>query len=201
MSPYEILGTGALASDDEIKQAYRKKAFEITGGMSGEMSPENQSKMAELNNAYDTILSSRRSNSSYTGSTTASYGQYSTASDYASLYIELRKKFHEGSYDEVDMLLDTVPDHDRSGEWYYMKSQVQYKKGWFTDAKDNIATACAIDPTNSEYRNFYNRLNGDMAGGYRTNGKKDMDCCDICAAISCIDCLCEASGHDCIRCC
>lgn len=196
LSPYEILGVPANASDNEIKAAYRQKARDISVG-TDQSSPFAEQRLDELNRAYDTILAMRRNSSSYT----SDQNPFNEYKDYVQTYIDLRKKFRDGNYDDVDVILDTIPECDRSGEWYYLKAQVQYKKGWLTDAAENASKACSIDPTNSEYRDLYNRMQRNQAGGYRTQGKNKSSCCELCAAVSCIDCLCEAFGHDFIKCC
>ncbi|HHU84289.1 MAG TPA: J domain-containing protein [Clostridiales bacterium] len=197
MDPYEILGITPSSTDEEIKIAYRKRAFEVTGGHMGEeLPPDIAAKVDELNAAYDNIIDSRRGNNAYSYSSTGSYGNYSQ------FYIDLRQKLRAGNYDEVEGMLQSIPENERSGEWYYIYAQVTYKKGRFTESAEYAKRACDIDSTNPEYSDFYRKIQADAAGGYRqTQISSSDECCKLCAFLSCLDCCCESTGNDCIPCC
>ena len=74
-----------------------------------------QEKMKEINEAYDAIISERRSASS--GKAGASYGNYSYSggSDFA----DVRNLIMSGRLDEAQTLLDGVPVDKRTAEWYF----------------------------------------------------------------------------------
>ena len=67
---------------------------------------------------------------------------------------------------------------------------IAYRKGWMDDARQNFYTACSMDPSNMEYRQAMNNMN--MQGGrgmYRGNSN---DMWNLCAALACMDCMCDA---------
>lgn len=92
---------------------------------------------------------------------------------------------------------------DRDAEWYYLYGNVMLAKGWFESAYNNIQKACNMDPNNFEYRQALNQLNSRSRGysqTYRTSSG-NMDTCDCCMNLWCLDSLCECFGGDLIGCC
>lgn len=91
----------------------------------------------------------------------------------------------------------------RDAEWYYLYGNVMMAKGWFESAYNNIQRACAMDPNNFEYRQALNQLQSRGRGyskAYRTS-TGNMDTCDCCMNLWCLDSLCECFGGDLIGCC
>ena len=63
--PYQVLGISPSASDEEVKEAYRKLSQQYHPDMqSGNSVMEDiaNEKMADINAAYDEIMNQRRSN-------------------------------------------------------------------------------------------------------------------------------------------
>ena len=67
--PYSVLGVSRNATDDEIKDAYRELArkYHPDNYAGNPLSDLAQEKMKEINEAYDAIISERRSEG-YNGS-------------------------------------------------------------------------------------------------------------------------------------
>ena len=75
-----------------------------------------------------------------------------------------------------------------------------YYKGWLNEAYQYFSTACRLAPGNREYeaalRNLQAGQNGQMPGNpygsYGAPGGQAMtcSCCDICAAMYCMDACC-----------
>ena len=82
---------------------------------------------------------------------------------------------------------------------------VLLRKGWYDGARQHFATACSMDPANSEYASAYNTVNRSASGygqtfyGNQTTGGPDV--CNCCSSLICADCCCECMGGDCIPCC
>ena len=200
--PYEILGIKPTATDDEVKAAYRAQArkYHPDNYADNPLSELAQEKMQEINEAYDTIVRTRKggggqSHSGYTGSA----GGYSGSTRYG----DIRLMIQQNRIHDAEVLLDGVPGHARDAEWFFLKGSVLYKKGWLEDAFTHFQTASRMDPGNLEYRQAVNRVTMNrQTGGYRTvdNGQGCTGC-DVCNSLICADCCCECMGGDLIRCC
>lgn len=212
--PFEILGVSQNATDEEIKQAYREKARKYQEGnyAGGPLSDVAERKMRELDDAYDEIITRRRSGG-YSSSTSYSAGSaystsnstYSQSSYTPPTYAEIREKVRKNDLDSAQMMLDNIPEASRIAEWYYLQGMIQQKKGWANAAYENYERAYRMDSTNPEYARAYQVMNNQRSGGYRTaNGRHaDSECsfCNMCQGLICADCCCECMGGDLIPCC
>lgn len=208
-NPFGVLGVSPNATDDQIREAYRYQARQCQENIEkGIRVMENQSRMRELDTAYDEIIMTRSGNGSY--SSAGNSGSYGYNSNPTSDYTDIRQKIRAGRLDDAQMLLDGVPEYNRNAEWYFLKGSVQQRKGWLEEASGNYAAACRMDPNNAEYRAAYNNMQSSRSGGYRTtrtqptqSRKSGGGCsaCDICTGLMCADCCCECMGGDLISCC
>ncbi len=194
-NPYEILGVHNNASDEEIRQAYREKAREITqDGENGDSSAE--ARLTAINDAYDTIILSRGSSGSYHQSR-ASDGVFSE-------YTDIRQKIQAGRIEDALLLLDGIPQERRGAEWHFLKGTICHRRGWLEQAMEHFQHAAAMEPQNAEYRAAYDAMQQNSAGGFRTSrrtGNRGCSGCEICEGLICADCCCECMGGDLIPCC
>ena len=200
-NPYEILGISQNATDDEIKNAYREKARKLQEQDYGPLSDIADRKMQELDDAYDAIITQRRSGG-YSAQNT--YTSYSDSSYSSPTYAEIRNLIRKNQLDEAQIMLDNISKDSRIAEWFYLQGMIQQKKGWTNAAYDNFTKAYSMDSSNPEYSKAFQGMNNQRSGGYRTSsGKKDDDCgfCNICQGLICADCCCECLGGDCVPCC
>ncbi len=202
--PYEVLGISPSATDEEVRTAYRALArkYHPDNYVDNPLSDLAQEKMQEINDAYDTIVRTRKAGGTAGQSyRTAQTGGYRAA---GSSFADVRRLLAQDRLMDAEVLLDGVPAHARDAEWYFLKGTVLYKKGWLEDAYANFQTACRMDPGNAEYRAALSRMSSDRStGGYRTAGGSSGGCsaCDVCTTLYCADCCCECMGGDLIRCC
>lgn len=207
-NPYEILGVPSSASDAEIKQAYREKARQYSDGHDSAQTESAAKKMQELDDAYDTIIMTRRS----TGSNYQQSQQYSQrqstgpyrqqTQNRQSEFHDIRQTIKRGRIEDAQVLLDGIPQSGRTAEWYFLKGTIHQRRGWLEEALQCYRTAAHMEPENVEYQSALRALENSRNGGYRTNSRgnsegKGCSACDICAGLMCADCLCDCFGGNC----
>lgn len=198
--PYKILGVDKSATDEEVKDAYRKLARKYHPDNYGDnpLSDLAEEKMQEINEAYDAIVSMRK------GRGKANNGGNNTQNG-PSAFPEVRRLISQNLLEQALELLDGVPPHERNAEWYFLNGTVQYRRGWFDQAYTSFATASRMDPSNMEYRNALNNAQRQSTrqynNPYRPISTGSCSGCDVCQSLICADCCCECMGGDLIRCC
>ncbi len=197
--PYEVLGVPRGASKEQVKAAYRElaKKYHPDNYVGSPLAEVANEKMQEINEAYDAIVS---------GNTGSFHRNTGSASGYNhNNYQQVRELMNLGKLDMAEQVLENMSPDTRDAQWYYLKGQINYQRGWTDQAFTYFASAHNMDPTNAEYRHAYENLNRQRAGGFRTNGRhnqgSDCDTCSICQGLLCADCCCECMGGDCIPCC
>ena len=200
--PYQVLGVSRNADENEIKTAYRElaKKYHPDKYADSPLKELAEEKMREVNAAYDEIMKIRRDSSKSSGSGYSSYSSnYQNSAN--SRFADIRRLIYQKRISEADELLDGVPENQRDAEWFFLKGNTLYSKGWLDQAADYFSRAVQMDPSNFEYRAAYNRIYQSRNFGYRTTSSNDCNGCDICSSLLCADCCCECMGGDLIRCC
>ncbi len=193
--PYKVLGVSPNATDDEIKKAYRAlvKQYHPDNYADNPLADLAAEKMKEINEAYAEIQKLRAGGTGNSGSSGGSYSE-STSSG-SGEYARVRQLINNGRTAEAETLLNRTPVGERGAEWHFLKGVVLYRNGWVQDARNEIETACQMDPYNNEFRSFQQRMNSGAAQSpYNTVGIQDntgCDICDICSAMMCVNCLCN----------
>lgn len=210
--PYSVLGVSENATEEQIKDAYRSLArkYQEDSLQDGPLADIARQKMEELDRAYDAVVAQRRgqTNSAYNAGqnyggasyqtySNSSYSGYSNNSAYGgSQFGDVRAQINAGRIDDAETILDGTPRERRTAEWYFLKGQIQQRRGWFDEAYKNYSTACQLDPGNGEYTAAFNALNNNARGGYRQTHGGSCTACDICSSLLCADCCCECMGGD-----
>lgn len=192
--PYEVLGVPRSASKDQVKAAYRElaKKYHPDNYVGSPLADVANEKMQEINEAYDAIISGASNSSSSRG---YGFNSYSQVKDYMRL----------GKLDAAEQILENMSPSTRDAQWYYLKGQINYQRGWTDQAFTYFSTAYNMEPNNAEYRHAYENLSNQRSGGFRTSGVHntggDCDGCSLCQGLLCADCCCECFGGDLIPCC
>ncbi len=196
--PYSVLGVSRDAPEEEIKNAYRELArkYHPDNYEENPLKDLAAEKMREINEAYDQIISARK-----TGGQNTNYSASGTGSD----FVEIEQLIQQGQFEQAQLMLDQVPIQQRNARWYFLSGNVQYNRGWYDEAYSNYATAYRMEPNNMQYQNALEGMNRKFnGGGYRTRnygGGAGCSTCDICQGLICADCCCECLGGDLISCC
>ena len=195
--PYKVLGVSHDASDEEIKQAYRRLAKKYHP----DLNPGDevaQKKMQQVNAAYEQIKNPEKAQRSggYGGSYGGGYSRYDpfggfggfggwqqtyTNTNSGDTYQQAAYNYIRfGRYQEALNALGNSAD--RNARWYYLSALANDGLGNQVTALEHIRRAVSMEPDNQEYLNVLNQIeNGGRAyrqqagnfGGFSMN----MDPC------------------------
>ena len=193
--PYSVLGVSQSASDDEVKKAYRELArkYHPDNYQNNPLADLAEEKMKEINEAYDMITKQRSGGYHQTSSAGYSYQggyqqQYSSASTNPA-YAKIRSLINAGDLQTAERLLMEIAQ--KNGEWYFLSGSIAYRKGWLDEAMQNYSRAVQMEPNNLEYRQALAMCqrggNAYRPYGYTTG---NIDACDCCTAMLCMNMCC-----------
>ena len=215
--PYQILGVPENASDEEIKKAYRELArkYHPDNYHDNPLEDLAQEKMKEINAAYEQITKERASGkrsgggsayggSSYGGSSYGGYGGYGggyqgygSSQSYngqASVLQQARIAINTGNISRAEALLNNYSNHN--AEWNFLKGAVCYRRGWMDEALRYYRTAVQMDPTNAEYRQALDYMEGTEDTAYHPGGSFGTLCSgNPCLSLCCLYTLCSSGGY------
>ena len=197
--PYKVLGISPGASDDEVKEAYRRLArkYHPDNYVNNPLSDLATEKMKEINEAYDEIQRQRKGGGS-TGGYRQSYssgGYQQSYSSGSSQFADIRRLINLNRLGDAEELLDGIAAGQRNVEWNHLKGIVNYRKGWLDNAVTYLSNACNMEPGNMEYRSTLNRLL-QQQNGY-TGQSAGSSVCEVCASLYCANLCCNCMGGGC----
>ncbi len=167
--PYQILGVSPNATDEEIKDAYRKLAKKYHPDLNQDKAYAEQM-MKEINSAYDTIqkLRERNTNQDYNQNNNYGYHNYnnSNSSNESQFYYQIEQMIRMRNFYAAKSLLNNSPNHD--SRWYYYNALASYGLGDIITAKEHIKIACNLDPYNPDYQRVADLINIQGQNGYTT---------------------------------
>lgn len=171
--PYKVLGVDRDASDDEIKQAYRRLAKKYHP----DLNPGDQEaarKMQEVNAAYEQIKNPEKYQQQQQQSHSygyGGYGSYDPFGGYQRTYQQQDSDQYQqaayqyirfGRYREALNVLQSAKD--RNARWYYLSALANDGLGNQVTALEHIRRAVSMDPSNAEYLHTLEQIeNGGAA--------------------------------------
>lgn len=197
---YKFLGVSQDATDEEIEQAYSelRAKFSKDRFAEGEAGNNAAKNLTKLEEAYSEIMDARKGNRN----------DFEEKNSSNATIDQVAEAIKNGYIDKAQSLLDTISV--RTAEWHYLQSVVFYKKNWINDSKKQLEIAINMDPSNTKYKEAYNKLLSKMnytnnnfnnqfysgnsnyqGGGYTDRQMGGDGCLDCCTAYCCSELLCS----------
>jgi molecular chaperone DnaJ len=206
-NPYEVLEIKEGASPEEVKQAYRElvKKYHPDKYTDNPLQDLAEEKMREINEAYEYLIKNQSNNggSGYRESQGYSGGSYNSGNSETQGFTRIRDYINQNNLRAAEDELNRT--NTKNAEWYYLRGIISLRKGWFSQAYEDLGRAVNMDPSNYEYREAYNRVMNSNRGYqndvYRRRGSSNDDLCNTLSCLCCTDQCCECMGGDLISCC
>ncbi len=151
--PYKVLGLQPGASDEEVKRAYRQLAKKYHPDMNpGDAHAAKM--MNDINAAYDQIKNPPKQTTTQNAyDPFAGWYQQEQQSSYQSTEYQAAWRYIQtGSYQEALYVLNTIPAHLRTADWYYFSAIANTNLGNRVLGYEQINQACRMEPDNVQYQ-------------------------------------------------
>ncbi|MCR5272818.1 MAG: J domain-containing protein [Lachnospiraceae bacterium] len=212
-NPYQVLGVSPGASDEEIKKAYRSlsRRYHPDANINNPNKAAAEEKFKQVQEAYDQIMKEKQSGGSYgysgMGGSQGGYhnggsygygygynGTYGNQSGYSPQMQAAANYIRNGAFAEGLNVLNNMPESERGARWYYFSAIANAGIGNNITATEHAKRAVEIEPSNMEYRQYYQHL---QYGGswYQTTGemyeRPFSGMGSWCLSVMCLNLLCN----------
>ena len=169
MDPYQILGVSPSASDDEVKQAYRtlSKKYHPDANINSEHQAEYTEKFKQVQNAYKTIMDSRKKG--FTQQNFGGQGQSQSTYQYngneQAAFNDAAAYINAGRFQDALNVLEQI--RTRNSIWFYYSALAMNGIGNNVTALEYAQTAAQMEPGNIQYIFLVQQLQAG-SGQYRS---------------------------------
>lgn len=190
--PYQVLGVGRTATDDEIKKAYRElsRKYHPDSYVNNPLANLAEEKFKEVQEAYDTIMNERQNGGGYSNAGSYTNQTYSGTGELN----EVANMINSRRFQDAVSILASI--NNRTAQWYYLSAIANLGLGNNMIAVEHARTASSMEPGNMQYRNLVNQLSfgnqryNTTGAGYGRSGMDAGDlCCNLCIADQCCECM------------
>lgn len=217
--PYNVLGIGRDASDDEIKKAYRAKSrkYHPDANIDNPLKDEAEVKFKEVQQAYQQIMDEREKGYNAGGEEFEGFGgfggfgnfggyqgqQRSQTETESDMHLRAAASYIQGArYKEALHVLEGIKDH--GALWHFYSASANSGMGSNVTALEHARTAVEMEPDNMQYQMMLQRLEGggqwyqqrQSVYGFPIMGGNSM-CVRFCAATLVCNLCCGGSGMYC----
>ena len=209
--PYSVLGLTPDASDEEVKRAYRALAKKYHPDMNpGDAHAAEM--MNKINAAYDQIKNPQpRTNTQqrqyqddpFAGWYRQGYQQSWAQTDPMEA---ARRYIFVQEYERALRELQTVPEAQRTAQWYYFAAVANTNLGNRVLGYEQINRACAMEPDNAEFQHIKAQFESGGAAyteaqsGMHFSGDMSRACCGACLACNAVQLFCGGGWPICLFC-
>ena len=169
MDPYQILGVSPSESDDEVKQAYRtlSKKYRPDANINSEHQAEYTEKFKQVQNAYKTIMDSRKKG--FTQQNFGGQGQSQSTYQYngneQAAFNDAAAYINAGRFQDALNVLEQI--RTRYSIWFYYSALAMNGIGNNVTALEYAQTAAQMEPGNIQYIFLVQQLQAG-SGQYRS---------------------------------
>ena len=156
MDPYKVLEVSYDASEQEIKQAYRRlsKKYHPDANVNNPNKDLYTEKFKQVQNAYEQIMNHKKGN---TNGYNQSYNQQSYYQNTGSA--ELNDVYMAIQRQDWQMALSLLERcYTRTDQWFYFSSIIHFNLGNTVTAMEHIRQAISMNPMNFEYQILYQQM-------------------------------------------
>ena len=157
-NPYEILGVGEQASDEEVKKAYRKlsRKYHPDANVNSPNAAEYEEKFKQVQQAYQQIMEERHNPN---GSFSNFHAESSGGQDEDSIHLQAALNFIQNyRFMEAVRVLNEIKNRD--AQWYYISAIANNGAHNYAIALEHAKMAAKLEPDRAEYQRYVEQLQG-----------------------------------------